>query len=92
MILDSLLNEMKGTNELKIRCVEVRTGCVSLCVIDDCRDADVPLLELTASSLLLRQMIEPFRKTGEGNITCQFAVEYYNRTLSGIYLTRQKLL
>ena len=54
-------------------------GGVNLCVIDDCRDADVPLLEVTAGQLLLRHSTA----SGRGHVTCQFSVEYYNRVLSG---------
>lgn len=70
-------------NEIKVRGIEVRTGCISMCVIDDCRDADLPLVEVTTSQLLLRQSIDSVQMNGEGNINCQFAVEYYNRVLSG---------
>ena len=69
--------------EIKIRGIEVRTGCISLCVIDDCRDADLPLVEVTTSHLLLRQSIDTIQMTGEGSINCQFAIDYYNRVLSG---------
>lgn len=70
-------------NEIKVRGIEIRTGCISLCVIDDCRDADLPLVEVTTSQLLLRQSIEAIHMNGEGNISCQFAIDYYNRVLSG---------
>uniref|UniRef100_A0A0P6FFD1 Vacuolar protein sorting-associated protein 13D n=1 Tax=Daphnia magna TaxID=35525 RepID=A0A0P6FFD1_9CRUS len=69
--------------EIQIRGIEIRTGCVSLCVIDDCRDADLPLAEITTSQLLLRQSIDVAQMTGEGTLTCQFAIDYYNRVLSG---------
>jgi vacuolar protein sorting-associated protein 13D len=75
--------QLEMTNEIKIRCIEVRTGCISLCVIDDCRDADLPLVEVTTSQLLLRQSIDTVQMTGEGSINCQFAIDYYNRVLSG---------
>lgn len=74
---------LASRDEMKIRTLELRTGCISLCVIDDCRDADVPLLEVTTSQLLLRQSIDALKISGEGFINCQFAIEYYNRILSG---------
>ena len=70
-------------NEIKVRGIEIRTGCISLCVIDDCRDADLPLIEITSSQLLLRQSIDDTHMNGEGSINCQFSIEYYNRIMSG---------
>lgn len=70
-------------NQIKIRGIEIRTGCINLCVIDDCRDADLPLVEFTASQLLLRQTMDANQMNGDGSINCQFAVDYYNRVLSG---------
>ena len=73
-----------GESQVKIRAIELRTGCISLCVIDDCRDADVPLLEIAASQLLLRQSIDgSWQRNEEGSVNCQFSVDYYNRILSG---------
>ena len=54
-------------------------ACISLCVIDDCRDVDVPLLEATTSHLFLRHSIDP----SSGACVCQLSIEYYNRVLSG---------
>lgn len=70
-------------NRMKIRAVEIRTGCISLCVIDDCRDADVPLLEVATSQLVLRQSIDALQTGGEGSVNCQVTADYYNRILSG---------
>jgi len=72
-----------SSKEIKIRAIEIRTGCLSLCIIDDCRDADVPLLEVATSQLILRQTIDALQANGEGSINCQFSVDYYNRILSG---------
>jgi len=54
-------------------------GCFSVVVIDDCRDADVPLLELSLSQLNVKQEL----KTGRGNAKLYFTSDYYNRVLSG---------
>ena len=80
-----------GPPAINIRAIEIRTGGISLCIIDDCRDADVPLLEVTASQLLLRQTAKKREiwssfaalQSGDGNVHCQLAIDYYNRTLSG---------
>lgn len=42
-------------SSLDIRAIEIRANCISICVIDDCKDADVPLLELSFSELEARQ-------------------------------------
>lgn len=45
---------------LDIRAVEIRANCISICVIDDCKDADVPLLEVSFSELEARQEFSAF--------------------------------
>ena len=46
-------------------------------MIDDCRDADCPLVELSLSSLHLKQ-----RQDGSGCLTSRLSASYYNRELS----------
>lgn len=41
--------------ERSLRSLEVRAECVTLCLIDDCQDADVPLLEVAMHDLALHQ-------------------------------------
>ncbi|XP_015598611.1 vacuolar protein sorting-associated protein 13D isoform X2 [Cephus cinctus] len=65
-------------NGLGFSQLELQTSCLRICIIDDCRDADVPLLELTLSDLLARQAL-----TGAGLVSATFTVDYYNRALSG---------
>lgn len=36
--------------------LEVKTGGVNICIIDDCGDCDVPLLELSLAHLGLKQV------------------------------------
>lgn len=65
-------------NLLKIL-FQFKTDCLSICIIDDCKDADVPLLELSMINLTFKHdMIK-----GNGSAHCQFASDYYNRILSG---------
>uniref|UniRef100_A0AAG5DF63 UBA domain-containing protein n=1 Tax=Anopheles atroparvus TaxID=41427 RepID=A0AAG5DF63_ANOAO len=97
---------------LNIVAFELKSPCISICVIDDCRDADVPLVELSLSKLDLRQELGHLHagdhaKTGittttlghdpdvvdalaatfsgynGGRMAGVFAVDYYNRVLSG---------
>ncbi|XP_076167518.1 vacuolar protein sorting 13D isoform X3 [Ptiloglossa arizonensis] len=65
-------------NESVFHTVELQTSCARICIIDDCRDADVPLLEITLLDLNLRQVC-----TGPGLISSTFSIDYYNRVLSG---------
>lgn len=44
-----------GGGSLDIMEVEVKAHCISITVIDDCKDADVPLIETSLSNIYLRQ-------------------------------------
>ena len=57
--------------------VQLKIFCINLVVIDDCRDADCPLVELSLSSLHLKQ-----RQDGSGCLTSRLSTAYYNRELS----------
>jgi hypothetical protein len=57
---------------------QVKASHICVCVIDDCRDSDVPLLELSVSQLALEQEVN-----GGGIAKCILASDYYNRLLSG---------
>ncbi|XP_058797313.1 intermembrane lipid transfer protein Vps13D isoform X2 [Phymastichus coffea] len=65
-------------DEFPLKVIVVETSCLKICTIDDCRDADVPLLELTLVDLSLRQ-----EYSGPGDVSANFAIDYYNRVLSG---------
>ena len=57
--------------------VQLKTSCINLVVIDDCKDADCPLLELSLASLNLKQ-----RHDRCGSLHATLSSSYYNRTLS----------
>ena len=57
--------------------IQVKTSCINLVVIDDCRDSDCPLIELSLASLHLKQ-----RQDGSGSLTSRLSASYYNRELS----------
>lgn len=63
---------------ISFQTIEIKLSCLSICVIDDCRDADVPLLELSMSQLNLKQELN-----GSGSAKFLFTSDYYNRVLSG---------
>ncbi|EDO41450.1 predicted protein [Nematostella vectensis] len=59
---------------------EVRAGTVCVCLIDDCGDTDVPLIELSTQGLYFWHDLQA---TGDGAANCTLTVEYYNRMVSG---------
>lgn len=84
---------------LEIKAIALQANCISICVIDDCKDADVPLLELSLSKLEFDQQLSSSTEFlgrmhsneshGEtlcfktGSLKGTFASDYYNRGLSG---------
>ncbi|XP_059469653.1 intermembrane lipid transfer protein VPS13D isoform X2 [Neocloeon triangulifer] len=68
---------------LKFRQIELKTHLLSVCIIDDCQDADVPLLELSLAQLSMKQLLGTRRTLDGGHMECHLAVDYYNRLLSG---------
>lgn len=64
---------------MRYRNFKVETDSVCLCIIDDCQDADVPLLEFLLTRLELKADLE--KKSGLSTST--LSVHYYNRLLSG---------
>ncbi|XP_063884386.1 intermembrane lipid transfer protein VPS13D-like isoform X2 [Scylla paramamosain] len=63
---------------INFHAIEIKTGGVNICVIDDCGDCDVPLLEVSLAHLGLKQ-----DWLGKGTASCSLSVDYYNRALSG---------
>lgn len=75
-------------NPLKISTIELNGNCISICVIDDCKDADVPLLEFSLSNLHIKQnLIDPlsteYSGYKAGTLKGVFASDYFNRAFSG---------
>ena len=64
-------------SKISFSAVELKTSCVNLCIIDDCKDADVPLLEIMLQQLNLKHEF-----TGNGKASSQMTGSYYNRALS----------
>lgn len=88
----SLNQQFLAVNPLDINAVKVRASYISICVIDDCMDADVPLLELSLSELEVTQDTAEMRSSASltgggvfkaGALKGTFASDYYNRSLSG---------
>ena len=61
-------------------CLKVRAGSVSICLIDDCKDSDVPLIEVMLQNLHVFQKMLPNR---QGTASGTLLGDYYNRSLSG---------
>ncbi|XP_067643224.1 intermembrane lipid transfer protein Vps13D isoform X2 [Eurosta solidaginis] len=81
---------------LEVHDLLINANCISICIIDDCMDADVPLLEIALTQLTLAQHLcndqSPNTTVGsgrsmplyqEGRLETIFASDYYNRRLSG---------
>lgn len=77
---------------LEMKTAVVDASLISVFIIDDCMDADVPLLEVSLSKFLLNYTFktkDPNPKESNvqhyslGNIDTEAAVNYYNRRLSG---------
>ncbi|KAK5644974.1 hypothetical protein RI129_006274 [Pyrocoelia pectoralis] len=74
---------------LAVCAIEVKADCIFLYVIDDCGDADVPLLEVSLAQLNMRQhigqleVLEEGSSPVEGALKCKLSIDYYNRLLSG---------
>ncbi|XP_044592109.1 vacuolar protein sorting-associated protein 13D isoform X2 [Cotesia glomerata] len=58
--------------------IEIDSSCLRICIIDDCRDADVPLVELVLLDFSLKQVPD-----GQACVKATFGIDYYNRVLSG---------
>ncbi|XP_017089564.2 intermembrane lipid transfer protein Vps13D [Drosophila bipectinata] len=77
---------------LELKTAVVDANLISVFIIDDCMDADVPLLEISLSKFLLNFTFKTqdpnpketnVRYFSLGNIDTEAAVNYYNRRLSG---------
>ncbi|XP_055907883.1 intermembrane lipid transfer protein Vps13D isoform X2 [Eupeodes corollae] len=92
------LTQQRATRQptMEVHSVVVNAQCISVCVIDDCMDADVPLLELSLSQLKFNQLLNerlasltsqynPLRIPVfcSGQLEAVIASDYYNRHLSG---------
>ncbi|RZC42308.1 vacuolar protein sorting-associated protein 13D [Asbolus verrucosus] len=79
--------DVNDRTPLNVKAIEVKANCVSICIIDDCGDSDVPLLELSFSQLNLHQLLPEFDIRDpvypQGSLECVLAGDYYNRVLSG---------
>lgn len=71
-------NDTQG--KINLTSAEIRVTACSLCIIDDCRDADVPVVELSLSDITF---IHKFLVCPEGSGSFTFSSDYYNRALSG---------
>ncbi|KAI5737130.1 hypothetical protein M8J76_010314 [Diaphorina citri] len=65
---------------LQFQEAEVYVNNLNLCIIDDCRDSDVPLLEFVCRNMTFFRNMTHDR----GSCSCSsFSILYYNRVLSG---------
>ncbi|XP_077532737.1 vacuolar protein sorting 13D isoform X2 [Haemaphysalis longicornis] len=66
--------------DVVVSAVELKVSYFCLCIIDDCMDADVPLLEIDLRETYISQELS---KTFSGESKFFFSTGYYNRALSG---------
>lgn len=78
LLSDNKNDNLFGNINLQAMIVTVSRGC--LCVIDDCRDSDVPCLEVIVTNLEIDQS---FTAVHRGNSMFILSVSYFNRALSG---------
>ncbi|XP_070561460.1 LOW QUALITY PROTEIN: intermembrane lipid transfer protein VPS13D-like [Ptychodera flava] len=72
--------EGKGKSGFSLSGIEVRASSVCICLIDDCKDCDVPLAELSLNNPYFLQRLHDDR---EGHAHFSLSGEYYNRNFSG---------
>ena len=58
----------------------MKDGSISVCLIDDCQDADVPLAELVFADIYI---LHKFYPQSQGCSCFRLIGDYYNRALSG---------
>ncbi|XP_073839094.1 vacuolar protein sorting 13D isoform X2 [Musca autumnalis] len=81
--------KFKSSNTfLKVSSMTFNANSLSICIIDDCLDADVPLLELSLLHLKIDQKFDNLIDTNlvkyyEGKVETVMSSSYYNRHLSG---------
>ncbi|XP_051860655.1 intermembrane lipid transfer protein Vps13D isoform X1 [Drosophila albomicans] len=77
---------------LELKTAVLDANCISMCVIDDCMDADVPLLEISLTKMLLKYKFQAngievdklsSNNSAEGDLDTEVTLNYYNRRLSG---------
>lgn len=78
----------KSNNGINITRIALNANILSICIIDDCLDADVPLLEISLSQLKILQKFDSLNEENlgrcyEGNVETVISSNYYNRRLSG---------
>ena len=57
----------------------MRVGSLSVCLIDDCINRDVPLLDFSLSDFQAEHVL---REEKRGRAKANFAGDYYNRNIS----------
>ncbi|XP_071747088.1 intermembrane lipid transfer protein VPS13D [Lepeophtheirus salmonis] len=75
---DDMLNRKTYFSGSKVNFshIELKTNTFNICIIDDCLDADVPLLELSLGRVHLKHDISSI-----GSVSCDVQASYHNRSL-----------
>lgn len=73
------VQQQEGLQGWQFAGFEVHAGTVCVCLIDDCGDSDIPLMEFSAQHL---HFWHDLQSTGDGAAHCTLVVQYYNRNVS----------
>ncbi|XP_074642818.1 intermembrane lipid transfer protein VPS13D-like [Tubulanus polymorphus] len=76
----NVAQDQRDKKSLELSGIEMKAGVISICLIDDCQDADVPLIELSISD---GQYLQKLTGKFEGSAMARLSANYYNRILSG---------
>jgi vacuolar protein sorting-associated protein 13D len=79
LVLEEKEKQEKNDNSMKLNSLEVLMGTLNMCLIDDYLNHDVPLLELTLSTL---QATNSISSVVEGKSLTTLSLDYYNRNIS----------
>ncbi|CAN8016602.1 unnamed protein product [Ixodes persulcatus] len=79
-LLASPAEQNPTKRSVDVSAVELKVSYFCLCIIDDCMDADVPLLEINLRETYISQELA---STFGGESKFFFSTGYYNRALSG---------
>ncbi|XP_055550000.1 intermembrane lipid transfer protein Vps13D isoform X2 [Wyeomyia smithii] len=79
-------SKYSAENKKMVEAIELKASCISICIIDDCRDADVPFVELSLNKLDLRQEMGqclPSTTADVNDLDSTVAIEAFSTTFAG---------
>eukprot|EP00794_Sanderia_malayensis_P015340 gene15340-16917_t len=80
LLNDKDVNQTSENQGMALAAVEITGTSLSFCLIDDCGNNDIPLIEIVLNNLYLWHDLE---HSGEGTSHATVLADYYNRNVSG---------